>query len=91
MIAALERVATKHEIALGPVNDKPDPVIQKIVATWPTATDSSRGLTLGLPNDDSLDQVAEDYIADFLWATNLSSAPWTVVIYSPMDEYDPSQ
>jgi nucleoside-diphosphate-sugar epimerase len=66
MIAALERVATKHEIALGPVNDKPDPVIQKIVATWPTATDSSRGLALGLPNDVSLDQVVEDYIADFL-------------------------
>ena len=66
MIAALERVATKHEIVLGPVNDKPDHVIQKIVSTWPTATDSSRGLALGLPNDVSLDQVVEDYIADFL-------------------------
>ena len=51
---------------LGPVNDKPDPVIQKIVATWPTATDSSRGFALGLPNDVSLDQVVEEYIADFL-------------------------
>jgi hypothetical protein len=66
MITALERVATKHEIALGPVNYKPVPVIQKIVATWPTATYSSRGLALGLTNDVSLDQVVEEYISDFL-------------------------
>ena len=66
MIAALERVAAKHGITLGPVNDAPDPVIQKIVATWPTATDSSRALALGLPNDASPDQVIKDYIADFL-------------------------
>ncbi len=66
MIAALERVATKHGITLGPINDAPDPLIQKIVATWPTTTDSSRGLALGLPNDASPDQVVEDYIADFL-------------------------
>ena len=66
MIAALERVATKHEIALGPINDKLDPAIQEIVGTWPTAIDYSRGLALGLPNDVSPDQVVEDYIADFL-------------------------
>ena len=66
MIAALERVATKHEITLGPINDKLDPAIQEIVGTWPTAIDYSRGLALGLPNDVSPDQVVEDYIADFL-------------------------
>ena len=66
MIAALERGAAKHGSSLGPINDAPDPMIQKIVATWPTTTDSSRGLALGLPNDASPDQVVEDYIADFL-------------------------
>ncbi|MCH8097587.1 MAG: NAD-dependent epimerase/dehydratase family protein [Proteobacteria bacterium] len=66
MIAALRRVADAKGIALGPITHRPDPVIEKIVATWPARIDSSRALALGLPLDDSLDRVVEDYIEDFL-------------------------
>ena len=66
MIAALRRVADAKGIALGPITHRPDPVIEKIVATWPARVDAGRALALGLPGDESLDRVVEDYIEDFL-------------------------
>ena len=66
MIDALEKVANKKGIRLGPILDRPDSVIREIVATWPTATDGSRALELGLPLDESPEQVIRDYIEDFL-------------------------
>ena len=58
--------ATAKVIARGPITVERDPLIEKIVATWPLRIDSSRALALGLPLDDSLDRVVEDYIEDFL-------------------------
>lgn len=66
MIATLVHVAEKRGIALGPIEDKPDPVIERIVKTWPTATDGSRALALGLPDVSTLEAMIEDYIDDFL-------------------------
>ena len=42
------------------------PVIKKIVNTWPTAIDGQRATDLGLPVDESPEQVIHDYIEDFL-------------------------
>lgn len=66
MIAALNRVAETHQIRLGPITDRPDPAVQTIVDGWATHADSSRARALGLPSDESLDRVVEDYIEDLL-------------------------
>jgi nucleoside-diphosphate-sugar epimerase len=66
MIAALKRVAATHDLHLGPITEKIDPEIQAIVAGWATAADSHRAVALGLPEDESLDGVIQDFIDDFL-------------------------
>ncbi len=66
MVAAAERVAKAHGIDLGPISDSPDAEIQAIVSTWATRMNSDRALALGLPLEDSLDQVVENFIDDFL-------------------------
>lgn len=66
MIAAVKRVAEKHQIQLGPITNKPDPVIQAIVDSWATDASWERAKALGLPVDESIDRVVEDYIEDFL-------------------------
>ena len=65
MIASLENVAGKLGIELGPIVDAPDPVIQKIVDTWPVATDASRALKAGLPDVEPLEAIVEGYVEDF--------------------------
>ncbi len=66
MIETSQRVAHGRGINIGPVNDAPDPAIKAIVAGWPTEMISERAEALGLPVDDSLDQVVEDFIDDYL-------------------------
>ena len=64
MIAALKRVATGRK--LGPIRVLRDPVIERIVATWPIGSSFDRALALGLPQDPDLDSIIRAYIADFL-------------------------
>jgi nucleoside-diphosphate-sugar epimerase len=64
MIEALKRTATNRK--LGPIRVAPDPVIEKIVATWPVDSSADRALALGLPQDRTLDPIIQAYIADFL-------------------------
>lgn len=66
MVAAVKRVAEKYQIKLGPITTKPDPVIQAIVDGWATDASWDRAKALGLPIDESIDRVVEDYIEDFL-------------------------
>jgi len=66
MIASLNRVADRKNIRLGPILDQPDKSIIKIVEGWPVGTEASRAKALGLKADDSVEQVIEDYCADFL-------------------------
>lgn len=66
MIAGLRRVAAANDIELGPITVRPDPVIEKIVDGWATSCDAQRAEALGLPKDESLDRVIQDYIDDFL-------------------------
>jgi len=67
-VAAMEKVAASRGISLGDVIDQPDPEIAAIVAGWPTETESARALALGLPQDQSLEQIIENYIDDFVSA-----------------------
>ncbi len=64
MIEALKRTATNRR--LGPIRIDRDPVIEKIVATWPVDSSCERALALGLPQDRALDPIIQAYIADFL-------------------------
>ena len=65
-IVALEKVAAERGITLGPIIDAPDAAIQKIVRGWPTRTDGTRAIAAGVPRPASLEQIIQDYIADFL-------------------------
>ncbi len=64
MIAALRRVAGNRP--LGEITHQQDPAIEAIVATWPVATEFARAGALGLPVEDSLDDIVRAYIEDFL-------------------------
>lgn len=64
MITALKRVAGDRP--LGPITVEPDPTIQTIVATWPTATEWDRAAALGLPVEADLDEIVRAYLEDFV-------------------------
>jgi nucleoside-diphosphate-sugar epimerase len=68
MIESLKRVAAAElpNVELGEIRMAPDPSIQAIVAGWPTRTTFDRARALGMPEQDSLDTIVRDYIADFL-------------------------
>lgn len=66
MIEAVKRVAAINNISLGEISVKPDPAIEAIVNGWAAHIDCSRAEQLSLPIDDSLDQVVQDFIDDFL-------------------------
>jgi nucleoside-diphosphate-sugar epimerase len=62
MIASLERIAGP-EVA-GRVRWERDPGVERIVATWPGAWDTTRARALGFPGDESFDDVIRRYIAE---------------------------
>lgn len=66
MIENLEEAAASRNITLGPIVDAPDPTIQHLVSTWPTATDGARALKIGLPHPSTLMQIIDTYIDDFM-------------------------
>jgi hypothetical protein len=41
-------------------------VIQSIVDTWPTATDGTRAVKIGVPEPQPIADIIRGYIADFL-------------------------
>ncbi len=62
MAATLERVAGPEAAAL--LDWQPDPMIAKVVTSWPGRFDSTRAQALGLSADVSFDQVVADYIKE---------------------------
>lgn len=64
MIEALQRVAGDR--ALGSITMEPDPFIQAICDTWPKGATHDRASALGLPIDQSLDEIVAYYIADYV-------------------------
>ncbi|MCG8600360.1 MAG: NAD-dependent epimerase/dehydratase family protein [Verrucomicrobiales bacterium] len=65
-LTILEQVAAETGVDLGMVIDEPDPVIQGIVDTWPTATDGSRAVKIGVPEPKPVADIIRDYMADYL-------------------------
>jgi nucleoside-diphosphate-sugar epimerase len=66
MIAALTEVAKRKGIKLGSITECPDEVIIGIVSAWPQGTEAEKARALGMETDDSVHQVIEDYVTDFL-------------------------
>lgn len=64
MIDALHRVAGDRP--LGSVTVAPDPFIQQIVAGWPLDHAYDRAHALGLPRENSLDEIVRYYIDDYV-------------------------
>ncbi len=65
MIDATKRVGSARGIPLGHVTDQPDAAIAKIIADWPVEMKADRARALGLPADDGLEAIIEDYLDDF--------------------------
>ena len=65
-LTVMEQVAAEFGIHPGLVIDEPNPVVQGIVDTWPTATDGSRALKIGVPEPKPLAEIVRDYLRDFV-------------------------
>ncbi|SEF32241.1 D-erythronate dehydrogenase [Variovorax sp. NFACC27] len=70
MAAALERVAGKAATAL--LDRTPDPVIMRIVKTWPGRIETARAKALGLSADESFEAVIREYVRENPDAVKLS-------------------
>ena len=66
MIETTGVVAARHGIQLGTIVDTPDPTVRAIVGSWPVAMDATKALSLGCPEDSSLESIIEDFISDYL-------------------------
>ncbi len=67
MIEALHRVAGNRN--LGAITVEPDPFIEAICAGWPQASHFERATALGLPKEESLDEIVRYYIEDYVNST----------------------
>jgi nucleoside-diphosphate-sugar epimerase len=63
-IAALRRAA--GDAAVGLIRREPDPVIMRMVDSWPRAFDPARALKLGFRADTSFDEIIRDHMDDEL-------------------------
>jgi nucleoside-diphosphate-sugar epimerase len=64
---AADMIATsrRRPEATGTISVAADPLVQSVVGSWPGRWDASRALALGLPAPRSLDEIVDDYLADF--------------------------
>lgn len=63
-IAALRRVAGPQAVDL--IRYRPDPVVSRIIETWPKAFDPQRALDLGFQAETSFDEIIQVHIEDEL-------------------------
>lgn len=69
MLDALHRVAARRVATgrkLGAISIAPDPFIEAICAGWAQDAYYDRALSLGLPREETLDEIVAYYIADYL-------------------------
>lgn len=59
MMDALEKVGGKDKLAL--LKEEEDPVVKKIVHSWPTRFDNSQAINLGFLRDESFEQAVRDF------------------------------
>ena len=71
--AALERIAGPDAAAL--IDWTPDPVIARIVATWPAHVNAVRARGLGLLPDASIESIIRDYVREHPSAVRWAIAP----------------
>lgn len=64
LVAAMGRVAGNDPVKL--IKWQPDPVIQKIVATWPGRFGWAKAKCLGFKPDESVDEIIRNFIEDDL-------------------------
>jgi nucleoside-diphosphate-sugar epimerase len=64
MVDCVRRVGAGRR--LGPIEVRPEPVIEAICGSWAKRANSERALALGLPQDESLDAIARAYVEDYL-------------------------
>lgn len=64
LMGALHAVAGDRK--LGSLTVEPDPFIQDIVKTWPRAASGERAERLGLPRDESLNDIVAAFIEDYV-------------------------
>jgi nucleoside-diphosphate-sugar epimerase len=64
MVESLRRVAKGRK--LGPIRVEKDPMIERIVATWPRGSYADRAKSLGFAGDPDLDSVVAAYVADYV-------------------------
>jgi D-erythronate 2-dehydrogenase len=64
LLDALARVGRERKV--GRVQVIPDEFTQRIVSSFPSQARSERADALGLPRDQSIDSIIQDYIRDFL-------------------------
>lgn len=67
-VSVAEMLATLRQVVGDAVADlvtvRPDPAVEAIVGSWPSAFDSTRAAALGLAPDPSFVSVVRDYLAD---------------------------
>ena len=73
MAAALERVAGIAATAL--IDWTPDPVIQKIVTSWPAHINAARADALGLLASESFDDIIDEYLRENPAAATFARQP----------------
>jgi hypothetical protein len=62
----MRSVAAEYGITPGLVVDDFDPLVQSIVDSWPTGTDGTRAIKLGVPTPKPLPEIVRDYLKDFV-------------------------
>lgn len=62
MVAALERVAGPTVVSR--IRWQRDQRVERIVATWPGAWDTTRARSLGLPHDENFDAIVQAYLRE---------------------------
>lgn len=65
-LAVMRSVAAEYGITPGLVVDDFDPLVQSIVDSWPTGTDGTRAIKLGVPSPKPLPEIIRDYLKDFV-------------------------
>ena len=64
MVETLGRIS--GQAAVGKIRWESDPVVQRIVGSWPGSWDTTRAQALGFKGDKDFESIVQAYIADDL-------------------------
>jgi len=75
MVASLERIAGAEVVKR--IEWRPDPAIERIVATWPPLFETTRARSLGFRGDDNFDDMVREFLSERGSSAPTSSASST--------------